>query len=484
MNPVLLIRLSSRPRAQAQDLGHRQKGCPSHVLHSHNLKSRTYPTGDSTTGSADSSRTRKAFNVAAEGRVAKAGSNPLTQDLMRGLNSVGLCLLHETAVTKAKALSIFVSPYSLGAALITMLGPLLSDAAANEIVCTFGMPAPASMASAVQAFRTLTEPFSARDHEGILGHLSPLDTSSPQVVTANSAWLRDDFRATSACQAILADSNAKLGSFSARTRAGDNINSWVKQHTQGMIPSVVNSSLPPDLVLALVNALYFKAKWMYPFDHSNTKSAAFYESNGTSKVAYVTMMNMLQDGIEFARVEGIGQAVRLRCKQDEAPANRKSAFAATFVLPHPGSSPEAALAMVEALGGFKAAVSDHLSFGTVDLSLPRFRAACTRSWDAELQDLGIKKAFSASDSGLSRSVLGQAAPTLAVSQVVQSVTICVDEEGAEAAAVTVVEMTYGSRWSPPYDFMMEVNRPFIMVLEELTSNVIAFAGIVRQCRST
>jgi serpin B len=50
----------------------------------------------------------------------------------------------------------------------------------------------------------------------------------------------------------------------------------------------------------------------------------------------------------------------------------------------------------------------------------------------------------------------------------------VDEEGTEAAAVTVIEV--GTTSLPPDEIYMIVNRPFVFVIRDNLSNAMLFMG--------
>src|SRR5260370_34109968 len=58
--------------------------------------------------------------------------------------------------------------------------------------------------------------------------------------------------------------------------AAGTINDWVKQKTQGKIPTIVTpESLRATLAL-LTNAVYFKGGWEYKFDKGDTKDGDFH----------------------------------------------------------------------------------------------------------------------------------------------------------------------------------------------------------------
>ena len=68
--------------------------------------------------------------------------------------------------------------------------------------------------------------------------------------------------------------------FNKNKQVVENINHWVEQQTENKIKNL----LAPDAVngqtsAVLVNAIYFKAKWLHPFSATSTSKAAFFINN-------------------------------------------------------------------------------------------------------------------------------------------------------------------------------------------------------------
>jgi serine protease inhibitor len=62
--------------------------------------------------------------------------------------------------------------------------------------------------------------------------------------------------------------------------AAGTINDWVKQKTQGKIPTIVSPASLRDTLAVLTNAVYFKGKWEYQFDKNETKEGDFHLASG------------------------------------------------------------------------------------------------------------------------------------------------------------------------------------------------------------
>lgn len=61
----------------------------------------------------------------------------------------------------------------------------------------------------------------------------------------------------------------------------DDVNAWVKDVTQGLIPNLLSPGTPFDVVLT--NALYFKGKWLYRFKETDTEPRTFTTAKGEKK---------------------------------------------------------------------------------------------------------------------------------------------------------------------------------------------------------
>lgn len=73
------------------------------------------------------------------------------------------------------------------------------------------------------------------------------------------------------------DSEVEGLNFNKESQAVQRINNWVKEKTQDKIDHVVDS-LEPDTNVALINAIYFKARWARPFNDEDTKDRDFWLS--------------------------------------------------------------------------------------------------------------------------------------------------------------------------------------------------------------
>ena len=142
------------------------------------------------------------------------------------------------------------------------------------------------------------------------------------------------------------------------------------------------------------------------------------------------------------------------------------AFSMTIVLPAIGKSTADILSNLT-VENWNATLNSMYT-REIMLYLPRFKVENKFQLKSTLAALGMPKAFTetADFSGISNE-------RIMISDVVHKTYITVDEDGTEAAAVTNIGMVTTSM--PDYP-IVNVNRPFLMVIREKSTGVILFIG--------
>jgi len=318
--------------------------------------------------------------------------------------------------------------------------------------------------SAGYALSLLLEGSTGKTREELLAVLGgsfedivPYTDEKTTVTSASSVWLKNGM--------TVLDSYGKAISekYSAQVYTRDfaskgtvkEINSWCSDHTAGRIPSIV-SELPEETVMLLLNALYFKAPWIRPFDKNATSKGTFHAVGGDQKdVSFMSRSAR----IPYYKGDSFG-AVSL---------DYDKRYSMLVVLPDQGKDLSGVVSSLDA--GTLRDVLDGISPRQVELELPRFTIETSLSLNSILKDMGINAAF---NGGFGRMTT---AP-VAVSEVNQKCFIKVNEEGAEAAAVTSVSMklTSVARPDPPVRFI--VDRPFVFAIYDRETGDIYFEGCI------
>ena len=229
----------------------------------------------------------------------------------------------------------------------------------------------------------------------------------------------------------------------------DVINQWASDHTEQMIQKVLSEeSFNRYAVSYLLNAIYFKGEWAAPFDVANTKEEAF----GGGPV--VPMMHKTFSNLLYAEND-LYQTVTL--------PYGNGAYNMRIFLPREGKTISDVL---DHLNGSNWKVQCRTS--NVDLKLPRFETENAIGLKEVMSDLGMPTAFTP----------GAEFPYFCNSPVYignmfQVAKIKLDEQGTEAAAVTVIEMA--PTGMPKY-FYFHANRPFLYIISEQSTGAIFFIG--------
>ena len=269
------------------------------------------------------------------------------------------------------------------------------------------------------------------------------------------------------------DAKAEALDFSASNTL-DHINGWCKEKTNGMIPSILDD-IDPSTVSYLLNAIYFKADWASKFDPKNTKNETFATENGNSSTDIPMMhQNVL---ISYLKTDTYSAII--------LPYGT-GLWNMTVLLPEKGKTTddvikEVAQSSILNNPGWCETGGNYFEGYEVDLKLPRFE---TSSDTDKLEDgliglmkkMGINRAF---EDGLAEFPNMCEAPVY-IEMMRQKAKIKVNEEGSEAAAVTVAGMNYesmGPDTPPEYPkATFHANRPFVYVIREVSSGVILFVG--------
>ena len=212
--------------------------------------------------------------------------------------------------------------------------------------------------------------------------------------------------------------------------------------------------LERDDVLALVNALYFKASWLEPFDASATEAhKPFTRLDGFT--VDVPLMHGTADGsatgegwvaASKAYVGGLALQVVLpdKTRFDDVAAHLSTAFAA---------------------------LADRNS-GEVQLGLPCFTLRHHQELDDPLHSLGLTAPY---EEGHLTGIADD--ERLVLSQVIHETYVAMDEHGTEAAAATatVIRQT-AARIDPPSSVVLD--RPFLFRILDTRTGATLFEGRV------
>ncbi len=281
---------------------------------------------------------------------------------------------------------------------------------------------------------------------------------------ANSIWFKDDpnFAVEQSFLQTNADyygAGAYKAAFDEGTR--NDINNWVKEHTDGMIPEILDE-IPDEAIMYLVNALAFDAKWADEYEEHQIREGRFTMEDGTRQD--VDMMH----SEEHTYLEDILATGFIKYYKD-----RKYAFVA--MLPNDGVTVSQ---YVDSLTGEH--LRDLLNNPqdlTVFASIPKFETEYGIEMSEVLQEMGMTDAFDwqvADFSGLGTyNVDGM---NICINRVLHKTFISVSEQGTRAGAATAVEMVAEGAMEIVEFKEVVLDRPFVYMLIDCETNLPFFFG--------
>jgi len=288
--------------------------------------------------------------------------------------------------------------------------------------------------------------------------MKKLMEQDPKVMmeVANSIWYRENIEILKKFQ------KANQDNFQAEIRNMDFsepeviaiINNWVSDNTKDKITKVIDE-IDPLSMMYLINAIYFKGSWTDEFNIERTREDKFYIAEGKSVIC--EMMNTSEKHLYF--VNDDFQAIDLPYGDEN--------FSMVIILPKKGKDINEFISNLN-LKNWNSWLTK-FSKQNGSLFLPKFKIEYELEMNDVLKSLGMPNAFTdAAD--FSKMTKKQ---KLFISNVKHKTFVDVNEEGTEAAAVTVVEMKVTS-YKPGYT--MKVNRPFVFAIKEKDTNSILFIG--------
>lgn len=282
------------------------------------------------------------------------------------------------------------------------------------------------------------------------------------LILANSLWLDDSYEYNTETLNTLAE-YYYASSFEGETGSeefNNELRHWLNEQTNNNLEDAANDVvIEPNTVLTLASTIYFYAKWKNDFTPEDTSEDIFFSPEGEISCDF---MNQSCSDIYFWN--------------DNFSAVRKimsESGAMYFILPDEGYSPEDILS--------DNSLYDFISQGyewenqknlIINLSIPKFDVSSTVILNSGLKELGVTSIFETSADNLKNITDSQGQ----ASAIQHSVRVNIDEEGCEAAAFTIINLS-GSSKPPTEEIDLVFNRPFVFVITN-EAGIPLYTGIV------
>lgn len=286
----------------------------------------------------------------------------------------------------------------------------------------------------------------------------PLVDSTALLEIANSVWHTDSLIFRTQFVDLVTDYfGAEVSGLDFLNDASaDTINAWVDSTTHGCIKEIVRADQLREMVVLILNAIYFKGAWTISFDTALTRELPFAFGDGS----YENCLMMLSDTSYEYLENDLLQGVRL-------PYGDGS-YAMMVLVPKVNHTvSELVLSLsVEQWEQWNSELNVEESLTVI---LPKLKLEKEYLLSEMLEAMGMSLAF-ADAADFSRMTEGGG---VRISDVKQKTFLQVDEMGTEAAAVTAIGL-YPTDAAPPLAIV--ANRPFVLAICEKTTGAILFLG--------
>lgn len=271
--------------------------------------------------------------------------------------------------------------------------------------------------------------------------------------------------------------DAILNSFGAPVDAvnsisAQDVNNWFSTNTAGRIKDVVNENDLKEIVMTLMNAVYFKSNWTQQFNTDATETSVDF-NGGNSKV---TMMKQMAQFRVYDSAKEFKALALPYWKEGSSASN----LAAVIILPNEGNTVSQTLSSLKSGARYidMVKVLKESETKLVNVRLPKFKLETKYKDETKstLEKLGMELMFKSDQADFSGIVEPDG---LFVSFVIHQTFLDVDEAGTEAAAITLVGFERAAApIAEPIQF--HVTRSFLFTIVNLDTQDLLFAGVINE----
>ncbi|HDR50933.1 MAG TPA: serpin family protein [Mariniphaga anaerophila] len=295
--------------------------------------------------------------------------------------------------------------------------------------------------------------------------VNALKSLDPKVLLeiANAIFYRDDFQVENEFVSInknYYDAGVSALDFGNEQKSLETINGWVAEKTHDKIETIIDR-ITRNHVMFLLNAIYFKGTWQKEFNEKSTEKLPFYLESGES---IETQMMQRLDTLPYMKND-LFSAIEL--------SYGKGNYNMVVFLPENDKTLDEIVSKLDK-ENWETWMESFQETQSVDIKLPRFKYEYEIVLNDVLTEMGMGVAFTgaADFTGINRG------GGLNIDYVKHKSFIEVNEEGTEAAAVTVVAIERTSVGGPE-KVPFYVNRPFMYVITEKSTGAVLFMGTVK-----
>lgn len=347
--------------------------------------------------------------------------------------------------------NVFISPISLHMAL-SMLQNGAEGETKEQIVNLVGVLGDSSDNDVSQGINEFNNKY--------VNYFMNRNSDDLAITVANSYWMGNDKTASQPFVDTLKqyyDAEYYVVDFLKPNTVGT-MNQWVEDKTNGLLKETVKE-FDADTLSVFINTVYFKGTWREQFSEGATRHEDFYVGGAQKQVPMMFKMDTMAyvDGEDYQYVS----------------LSYKDGMSFVIVLPDDEIGDWVSDHSGEDITAILGAEVD--TYRDVKLKLPKYDFMTKMDLKVVLKALGMTDAFNRDRADFP--YLIEEPLKVWVDKVFQNTKITVDEEGTEAAAVTVIEMKKESAMEiiDPVEFTC--NKPFLFGIVDDETKLPLFMGI-------
>lgn len=279
---------------------------------------------------------------------------------------------------------------------------------------------------------------------------------------ANSIWFTDDSRFEVNKEFLQANADyygadAYKAPFNRQTMR--DINNWVKNETDGMIPKILDE-IPEEAIMYLINALAFEAEWNEIYERDQVHNRTFTKENGETeevKLMFNTEGRYLKDENATGFIKYY----------------KGSEYAFVALLPNEGVTVGEYLDTLN--GAHLNTMLTSAERTTVYTAIPKFETEYSTEMSDVLISMGMNNAFDPEQSDFDGVGTWQDG-SIYIGNVLHKTHIQVGEKGTKAGAVTSIQLDGATSAGPMEIKEVYLDRPFVYMLIDTENNIPFFIG--------
>lgn len=294
-----------------------------------------------------------------------------------------------------------------------------------------------------------------------------MNSSDVTFNAANSVWVRDDAERIKMkqdfCDKVKSAYNADsfLAPFDDTTL--NDINTWVCNNTNNMIPTILEQIKESD-VAYLINAMAFEGEWAESYEDYRVREDDKF-TNGKGEEEKVSMLYSEESG--YFKDENTTGFLKYYKGYD---------YAFMAMLPSEGTDIADYVANMD---GEKLSKLWQSAGGKANVCIPEFSYDYDKELSSDLKAMGMNIPFTEAADFSNMSETSE----LYIELVIHKTHIELDRNGTKAAAATAVVMTDEAVMEPEEVKEVYLNRPFVYAIVDTESGTPVFIGAVNTVNS-